>query len=200
MDKGARDDLLAGPADSAAAPADNKRSGARNLIEWVVIIGGALLAAFLVKTFLFQAFYIPSGSMEPTLQIGDRVLVSKLSYRLGEIDRGDLIVFKRPDLPAGTEAAVKDLIKRVIALPGETVETRDGSVYINGKELDEEYLPDGTYSDNVPRQEIPEGTIWVMGDNRGNSRDSRVLGPVSIDSIHGRAFVRIWPVGDISTL
>jgi signal peptidase I len=127
-------------------------------------------------------------------------LVSKLSYRLGDVDHGDLIVFKRPDLPAGAEAVVKDLIKRVIALPGETVETRDGSVYVNGKKLDESYLPDGSFSDNVPRQEIPEGTIWVMGDNRGNSRDSRVLGPVAIDSIHGRAFVRIWPVGDISTL
>jgi len=200
MDNGARDDLLARPPASAAAPADNKRSGTRNLIEWIVIIGGALLAAFLVKTFLFQAFYIPSGSMEPTLQIGDRVLVSKLSYRLGEIDRGDLIVFKRPDLPAGAEAAVKDLIKRVIALPGETVETRDGAIYVDGKKLDEAYLPDGIFSDNIPRQEIPEGTVWVMGDIRGNSRDSRVLGPVAIDSIHGRAFVRMWPVGDISTL
>ncbi len=199
MEDGARDDLLARPLDEAVGPA-KKNGAARNLIEWILILGGALLAAFLVKTFLFQAFYIPSGSMEPTLQIGDRVLVSKLSYRLGDIDRGDLVVFKRPDLPAGAEAAVKDLIKRVIALPGETVETRDGSVYIDGEKLDEEYLPGGSYSDNVPKQVVPDGTVWVMGDNRGNSRDSRVLGPVAIDSIHGRAFVRIWPPADLSTL
>lgn len=196
MEQAARDELLASRPPQAA----EQKGAARNTVEWIVILSGALLAAFLIKTFLFQAFYIPSGSMEPTLNIGDRVLVNKLSYQWGDIERGDLIVFSRPDLPAGSEAAVKDLIKRVIALPGETIETRDGSVFINGSRLEEPYLPAGTYSDNVERQKIPAGTVWVMGDNRGNSRDSRVLGPVDADTIHGRAFVRIWPVGNLTTL
>ncbi|HUR48662.1 MAG TPA: signal peptidase I [Acidimicrobiales bacterium] len=201
MSDAARDDLLAvataGPQREAASSAATKStSRARSAIEWVLVIVGALAAALLIKTFLFQAFFIPSASMQPTLQIGDRVLVNKLSYKFGDIDRGDLVVFKRPDLPADSAAVVRDLIKRVIALPGETVEARDGAIYINGKKLNEPYLPSGTISENLPSQVVPAGRIWVMGDNRTNSRDSRVLGPIDIDTIHGRAFVRIWPLGE----
>jgi signal peptidase I len=202
MSETARDDLLAAPpgttpADDGEGAAGKKASRTRGAVEWALVIVGALAAALLIKTFLFQAFFIPSASMEPTLQIGDRVLVNKLSYRFGDIDRGDLVVFKRPDLPKESAAVVRDLIKRVIALPGETVEARDGSIYINGKKLDEPYLPQGTLSENLPSQVVPAGRIWVMGDNRTNSRDSRVLGPIDIDTIHGRAFVRIWPLGQL---
>src|SRR3990170_1908929 len=102
---------------------DSKPSGLRNVVEWIVIAGGALLVAFVIKTFLLQAFYIPSLSMAPTLKINDRVLVNKLSYDLHEIHRGDLVVFESPP-NEGSET--KDLIKRVIGLPGETVESRDG--------------------------------------------------------------------------
>ena len=205
MTETARDDVLAAPAGVATAekPAkgtEKQPSRTRNAIEWVLVVVGALLAAFLIKTFLLQAFYIPSGSMEPTLHIGDRVLVNKLSYQFGEIERGDLIVFARPDIEPGTEVAVRDLIKRVIALPGETVESRDGAIYVNDKRLDESYLPRGTISDNVNRQVVPAGKLWVMGDNRGNSRDSRVIGFIDEDSVHGRAFIRIWPLGDFGLL
>jgi signal peptidase I len=204
MEHGARDDLLARPSQAIAGDvgATDKppTSRARNLIEWVVILGGALLAALLIKTFLFQAFYIPSGSMEPTLKIGDRVLVNKLSYQWSDIERGDLIVFARPDLPAGAEAAVKDLIKRVVGLPGETIEARDGEIYVDGRKISEPYLPSGSISDNLPPTEVPAGKVFVMGDNRGNSRDSRILGPIDLDSVHGRAFVRIWPVGELGLL
>lgn len=202
MTETARDDVLPLPpstgVQAAALPSDaeEKSSALRSGLEWILIIAGALLAAFVIKTFLFQAFYIPSGSMEPTLQIGDRVLVNKLSYRFGEIDRGDLVVFSRPDLSPDDEAAVRDLIKRVIALPGETVESRDGRIYVDGEAIDEPYLPGGTMSENVPRQVVPAGRIWVMGDNRSNSRDSRVLGTIDVDTVHGRAFIRIWPLGD----
>lgn len=200
MSDTARDDLLAAPTATvpigAEGSAEKTTSKTRGAIEWVLVIAGALAAALLIKTFLFQAFFIPSASMEPTLQIGDRVLVNKLSYKFGDIDRGDLVVFKRPDLAAESAAVVRDLIKRVIALPGETVEARDGAIYINGKKLDEPYLPKGTLSENLPGQVVPAGRIWVMGDNRTNSRDSRVLGPIDIDTIHGRAFVRIWPLGE----
>src|SRR6202011_700092 len=117
-----------------------KRSGWRNGIEWIVIIVAALLVALVIKTFLFQAFYIPSESMEPTLKPGDRVLVNKLSYDFHSIRRGDIVVFKRPPGEAG-DPAIKDLIKRVIALPGESIEQRDGNVFINGRQLKEPYLP-----------------------------------------------------------
>ena len=201
----ARDDLLRAPAGVATADAPQETgakpaSKKRDVIEWALVLVGAIGAALLIKTFLFQAFFIPSASMEPTLHIGDRVLVNKLSYKFGDIERGDLVVFKRPDLAAEEAAVVRDLIKRVVALPGETVEARDGAIYINGERLSEEYLPQGTISENLPSQVVPAGKIWVMGDNRSTSRDSRVLGAVDIDSVHGRAFVRIWPLGDLQLL
>lgn len=193
----ARDDVLAVPGRTGAAEAEEARSASklRGALEWVLVIVGALVAALLIKTFLFQAFFIPSGSMEPTLQIGDRVLVNKLSYKFGEIERGDLVVFSRPDIPAESAAAVRDLIKRVIALPGETIEAREGEIWVDDRRISEPYLPRGTLSENLPRQVVPPGKIWVMGDNRTNSRDSRVLGPIDADTVHGRAFVRIWPLG-----
>ena len=116
---------------------ETKPSGLRNAVEWVLIAGGALLVAFVIKTFLLQAFYIPSLSMAPTLKINDRVLVNKLSYDLHDVRRGDLVVFESPP---NEGSATKDLIKRVIGLPGETVEARDGHILINGQVLDEPYL------------------------------------------------------------
>ena len=206
MSDTARDDLLRAPGGVATldTPADDQgaksSSKTKTAVEWALVIVGALGAALLIKTFLFQAFFIPSASMEPTLHIGDRVLVNKLSYKFGDIERGDLVVFKRPDVAEEEAAVVRDLIKRVIALPGETVEARDGSIYINGKRLEEDYLPTGTLSENLPSQVVPAGKIWVMGDNRTNSRDSRVLGAIDADTVHGRAFVRIWPLGDFQLL
>lgn len=206
MSDTARDDLLRAPGgvatlDASAGESEAKStSKTRTAIEWALVIVGALGAALLIKTFLFQAFFIPSASMEPTLHIGDRVLVNKLSYKFGDIERGDLVVFKRPDIAAEEAAVVRDLIKRVIALPGETVEARDGAVYINGERLEEDYLPNGTLSENLPSQVVPAGKIWVMGDNRTNSRDSRVLGAIDVDTVHGRAFVRIWPLGAFQLL
>jgi signal peptidase I len=170
----------------------------RSLVEWAAVIVGALVVALLVKTFLFQAFSIPSGSMQPTLRPGDRVMVNKLSYRFGDIERGHLIVFERP--PSMPELATKDLIKRVIALPGESVEARDGVVHIDGAALDEPYLPEGTRTENLPRQTIPEGHYLVLGDNRGSSQDGRAFGPIAEELVIGRAFLRIWPVADLTRL
>ena len=171
----------------------------RSGLEWIIIIGGALLVAFVVKTFLIQAFFIPSGSMEPQLAIGDRVLVNKLSYRLHDIHRGDIVVFERPPGPA-SDVEIKDLIKRVIALPGETVEAREGHLLVNGKRLNEPYLPaDQATADFSPRR-VPGGRVFVMGDNRENSKDSRYFGPISDGLVIGRAFVRVWPLGSLSSL
>lgn len=152
----------------------------------------SLLIAILVKSLLVQAFFIPSESMVPTLKVGDRVLVNKLAYDYGDVDRGDVVVFEAP--PEARSAEIADLVKRVIGLPGDTVEARDdGAVYVNGKRLDEPYLPPGTTTTNLPPTKVPAGHIFVMGDNRGASRDSRYFGPVEESSIVGRVFVKIWP-------
>lgn len=196
------------------APADERGDAAiplmpvrhrpiRNLIEWVVILGVALLVALLARTFLVQAFYIPSASMVPRLEIGDRVLVNKLSYRLHDVHRGDLIVFDRPRCDAA-DPQIKDLIKRVIALGGDRVEGRDGAVFLNGTRLQEGYLPAGVRTSDFALYEVPQGHVWVMGDNRGNSKDSRILcgGPTPIEErrIVGRASIVIWPLSSFGLL
>ena len=173
-------------------------SSVRNIVEWVVILGGALLVAVLVKSFLFQAFFIPSGSMEDTLQIHDRVLVNKLSYKLHDIHRGDIVVFERP--PKETDPTIKDLIKRVIAVGGDTIESQSSVILVNGKPVDEPYRKTAALGTAVEKQTIPAGMIWVMGDNRTNSSDSRVFGPIASSSVVGRAFVRIWPLGSLGLL
>lgn len=175
----------------------------RTLVEWAAVIGGALLVALVVRSTLAQAFWIPSPSMEPTLQEGDRVLVNKLSYELHDVHRGDVIVFERPPMAVGgnPEEDIPDLIKRVIGLPGDVIEARaDGSVYINNRRLDEPYLAPDTHTADLARQEVPEGHVFVMGDNRANSSDSRAFGPIDEDLIVGRAFIRIWPLGDVGGL
>ena len=169
----------------------------RTAVEWVVIIGGAVLAALVIKTFLLQAFYIPSASMEHTLEVSDRVLVNKLSYRLHDVHRGDIVVFERPADEAGE---IKDLIKRVVALPNETVEGRDGRVYVDGRPLDEPYLSDGTTTSPFPSFRVPDHEVWVMGDNRSNSKDSRVFKGIRESRIIGRAFIRIWPLPALTLL
>jgi signal peptidase I len=189
----------------SGAPPPHRRSRRRVLVEWVIVIVVALLVAQLIKTFLLQQFSIPSESMAPTLRTGDRVFVNKLSYRLHDVNRGDVVVFERPArLP---DPRTKDLIKRVIGLPGETVEfrTADCQVVVDGRVLEEPYLAPGTCTEAPgeavdPDQdgsiEVPADTVFVMGDNRNTSTDSRVFGAIEEDSIVGRAFVIIWPVGD----
>ncbi|MEA3055342.1 MAG: signal peptidase [Actinomycetota bacterium] len=189
----------AAPADGPVpAPSSSDQHSVRNLVEWVGIVVGALVVALVVKTFLIQAFFIPSLSMYPTLDKGDRVLVNKLSYKLHDVHRGDLVVFERP--PGQPASTIKDLIKRVVGLPGESIEARAGVVYIDGKRISEPYLVDGVTTDNLPRQTVPKGEIFVMGDNRDDSADSRVFGAIDEDSIVGRAFLRVWPIPDIGLL
>lgn len=173
-----------------------QRSSTRNAIEWLVVIIGAVVVALLIKTFVVQAFRIPSDSMVPTLQDGDRVLVNKLSYDAHDVNRGDVVVFHRPPNLVAAEGDPEDLIKRVIGLPGETVSARDGVVYIDDRRLTEPYLPEGTATFNLDAPiTVPEGHILVMGDNRGNSTDGRSFGPIPIDTVIGRAFVIMWPPG-----
>ena len=172
----------------------------RAAVEWILVIVGAIGVALLLKIFLFQAFYIPSSSMEPTLQIDDRVLVNKLSYDAHDVNRGDLVVFRRPEEISGD---TRDLIKRVIGLPGESVSTDPdtGQVLIDGQPLIEPYLDPSVRSSGLETPVVvAEDHVFVMGDNRGNSQDSRVFGPIETDSIVGRAFIRVWPLSDIDFL
>ncbi len=173
-----------------------RRSATRSAVEWVVLVTAALLIALLIKTFLFQAFWIPSDSMVPTLEKGDRVLVNKLSYRLHDLNRGDIVVFKAPD---AAQSGIADLVKRVVGLPGEEIEGRDGSIFVTDgvtgetSLLEEPYLPEGTVSKEFDPVGVPAGAMFVLGDNRLLSKDSTVFGPVTQDDIVGRVFVRIWP-------
>jgi len=166
-----------------------------------VIVAIALTVALLLRVFVVQSFYIPSGSMIPTLQVGDRILVNKLAYRLHGVGRGDIIVFRAPPKVASTcDTTDQDLVKRVIGLPGETISDRDGTVYINNKVLPEPWLPKhapNTYTATFPPVHIGPDTYFVMGDNRENSCDSRYWGSVNRSMIIGKVEVRIWPLGRI---
>jgi signal peptidase I len=185
--------------------------------EFGVLTLMALVIAILLKTFLIQAFFIPSGSMEPTLMPNDRILVNRLAYRFGHIERGDIIVFADPTPTpqdrgiVGTllhwlgegigvvRPADDDFIKRVIALPGETWEIRDGVTYIDGRKLDEPYVNQADLDTrSLGPETVPDGMLFVMGDNRNHSGDSRFpppggLGYIPIDRVIGQAFVTIWP-------
>ena len=166
--------------------------------EWLVLVAASLAVALFVRGFLIQAFYIPSESMVPTLVKNDRVLVNKLSYKLHDVHRGDVVVFKAP--PGAATAEVKDLIKRVVGLPGETIEGRNGSIFINSKPLDEPYLPPDVRSRDFPPEKIPPDKFYVLGDNRQDSRDSTFFHAIDEAAIIGRAFVKIWPLSDLGLL
>lgn len=181
----------------------------RLLIEWVPLLLGAFLLAMIVRLFAFQAYFIPSGSMIPTLMVQDRVLVNKLSYDFHDVNRGDVIVFKRPE---GTSGDVDDLIKRVIGLSGETLVFQNGNVFVDGQLVEESYIaeqdstfpiagipgcvPAGTSTECT----VPSDHVFVLGDNRRGSTDGRVFGPVPEETIVGRAWVRVWPITSIGLL
>jgi signal peptidase I len=172
----------------------------RTVLEWLAVIACGVVIAVVAQAVLVQAFWIPSPSMTPTLERGDRVLVNKLSYKTHDVHRGDVIVFERPPGASQDDNGIKDLIKRVVAIGGDTIEGVDGAVYVNGERIEEPYLEDSTPTDNLPRQQIPEGHVFVMGDNRTNSEDSRVFGPIDEDTIVGRAFVKVLPVEHVGWL
>ncbi len=187
-------------------------------LELPLLVGTALIIAVLIKTFLIQAFFIPSGSMKETLQINDRVVVNKLAFVVGDFAIGDVIVFddprggfEQPD-EGVVESTVRTLmesiglavpqsefIKRVVGLPGDTVELRANQLYVNGEPIDEPYLaadaqpPSECSGSTYGPIEVPADHLMVMGDNRCHSSDGRVFGPIPIDTVVGKAFVIIWP-------
>jgi signal peptidase I len=196
-------DAPSSQASSVAGARRQQRLGRiRSLREWATVIAGAIGIALVVRAFLLASFFIPSPSMNPTLHNGDRVLVNKLAYRLHGVHRGDVVVFERPpELKDAPE--VKDLIKRVIGLPGETVEFKDGRILIDGHLLDEPYLPAGTQTLAKTKGDkitVEEGQVLVLGDNRENSKDGRFFGPFDQKLIVGRAFVLYFPMKNLGFL
>lgn len=170
----------------------------RAAFEWIAIVAVAVIVALIVKAVAIQAFYIPSESMAPLLTEGDRVLVNKMAYRFGAIDRGDVIVFERP--PGEPDTSITHLIKRVIGLPGDTVESIDDVLYVNGEALEEDYLPEGATTEGLPKTVVPKDMLWVMGDNRNDSADSRFFGAIDEDSVVGQAEFLVWPVNELKHL
>jgi signal peptidase I len=194
----------------------------RAVAEIPLLLALAIGIAFIVKTFVAQAFYIPSGSMLPQLQVGDRIVVSKLAYQLHDPRRGDIVVFDCPPRAACPQSeggilpvrilrgvfeaiglrqpSTEEYVKRVIGLPGEQVQAAQGRVFVNGKALIEPYLPTGTVTADFGPIRVPDGQLWVMGDNRAQSADSRVFGAITESSVVGRAMLRAWPIGSASFL
>ena len=211
--------------DAKAAGERHRNPIVRFLGELPGLVIMALVLAILIKTFLFQAFYIPSASMEPTLHgctgcSGDRVLVTKIPYYFGDPKRGDIIVFEDPDPAKRPDRGViggfthwlfqavgvqkpdnEDFIKRVIGLPGDTVWAKHGKVYVNDIAIAEPYLPKGDTTGDFPHTKVPKNSYFVLGDNRSNSDDSRFgLGFIPRDAIIGKAFFLVWPPSRWTTL
>ena len=203
-------------------PEKEKRSGAASLLEFFLIIAVALGLALGIQAFLVKPFRIPSASMEPTLDIGQRVLVSRVNYHFGDPDRGNIVVFKPPagadDNTCGIPTEPDDrhpcarptpgrskqnFIKRIVGLPGDRLKVIGGRAYINGKRQNEPFIREDTTCPicNLPKEiTIPPDEFFMMGDNRGQSADSREWGPVPRDNLIGQAFFTYWPPKRIGTL
>jgi len=156
----------------------------------------AVAVAFGVRAYVAQTYFIPSASMEPTLMIGDRILVNKVSYHLHGVGRGDIVVFATPPKEVA-DTAIKDLVKRVIGLPGDVISSQGGRVLIDGRPLREPWLPRGTVTTAIHTQKVPPHEYFVMGDYRSDSQDSRFFGPISRSLIVGRVVLRIWPLSHL---
>ncbi len=161
-----------------------RRRAALELVETIAV---ALVLALLVRAFVLESFLVIGYSMEPTLHNGERLFVNKLVYRIREPQRGDIVVFRYPFNPS------RDFIKRVVAVAGETVEIREGRVFVDGRFLMEPYVQSQDFATH-PAVLVPPGHVYVLGDNRRNSEDSRVFGPFPTRYVKGRAFLLYWPL------
>lgn len=185
--------------------AHGNSNAARDFIELVAFAGLAFVVALLVRAYVAEPFIIPSASMTDTLMVGDRLVGEKLTYRSSSPQAGDIVTFKDPDDPSLT------LIKRVVATEGQTVNLVDGKVYVDGTELSEDYT-DGKPSYPLPAQSsllssaitypytVPAGHIWVMGDNRTNSQDSRYFGAIPVSNVTSKAVFVFWPPEHVGTI
>ena len=183
---------------------DEKKSLWRTFLEFAIVIVTAIFVAFAIRAFVFELYVVPTGSMLQTIQKQDMLIGEKISLHFKDPQPGDIVTFRDPIDPN------KILIKRVIAEGGSTIDLKDGYVYIDGKKLTEPYV-DGQSTDPEPNAPniglpimypytIPEGYIWVMGDNRGNSLDSRAFGPVNKSAVTSKAQLIVWPIEDVTML
>lgn len=165
------------------------------ILSWIKLIATAFILAFLLKTFIFQIAFVKGPSMQPTLYQGQILIVSKISYRIGSPKRGEIVVIN-------DKLENKDLIKRVIGMPNESLEIKDGSVYIDGNILSPDYTDIPTYENGFEKSKTSDNEYFVLGDNRVESRDSRsdTLGFVKEKSIIGKAVFRLWPLNKIGVL
>lgn len=179
-----------GPQEAAEGKAEEpKKPGKSAAREWAETLVIALVVALVIRTFVVQVYLVEGPSMEPTLHTNERVFVNKLIYRLRSPKPGEIIVLQDPNQPQ------RELIKRIIATEGETIEIKKGTVYVNGQPLKEPFINTAIKSTtDMPAQPVPENTVFVMGDNRGMSFDSRNIGPVSLSKIDGKAFFMFWPI------
>lgn len=173
-----------------------RKSSTGGLGEFLVILVITFALVFgVVRPFVMEAFYIPSESMVPTFEVGDRVFVNKFIYRFRDPKQGEIVVFK------SIEGEQEDLIKRVVGVPGDTITLSNGMLLVNGVAKDEPYvnhqLPDPSSFGPIT---VPEGKVFVLGDNRANSRDSRFFGPLPVQDVEGEAFVIFWPPGRVRLL
>jgi signal peptidase I len=172
-----------------------RKSHRRGIIEWLLVLVVAVTASFLIRTFVFQTFSIPSSSMNPTLWKGDRIMVNKLSVDFGTINIGDIVVFKAPpDVKADCDDAVTDLVKRVIGVPGDHLTSKGNTIYVNGKPLDQKWSHYAALGTAIGQVTVPQGEYFMMGDNHSNSCDSRTWGMVPRSSIIGKVFLKFWPL------
>jgi len=166
-----------------------KRSPLGVVAEIVIIVAAAFAIAMLVQAFVVKPFTIHQISMQPTLLEGDRILISRLTYHFRDPKPGDIIVFRSP-VNEGD-----DLVKRIVAVAGDRVAVKNGVLYVNGEPKDEPYLLERPFAGDMAEEVVPPGKVFVMGDNRNNSGDSRFFGPIDRDSIIGCALCVYWPVG-----
>jgi signal peptidase I len=190
------------PSTEVASPADptpaTTKSRKRALTEWIVILIVAVLVSIFMRTFVFETYFVPSGSMYPTLQVGDRIIVDKLSVDFGTINRGDIVVFKAPKkvaIACGDDVA--DLVKRVIGLPGDNLTSKGNTIYVNGKAVKEKWPHIEPLGTAIGKIHVPAGEYFMIGDNHAPSCDSRAWGFVPRSSIIGKVFLRIWPLSRI---
>jgi signal peptidase I len=202
------EDTLSEAAPPASPESDPSRGAHRRrlIVEWTIIVVVAVVISLLMRTFVLQTFYIPSASMEPTLQIGDRIIVSKLSVELGSIHRGDIVVFRAPPAEHCGDP-VSDLVKRVIGVPGDTLYSDMNKIFYKNASTHGKYVQlRETWSHREPlgspvtQVTLKANQYFVMGDNHPDSCDSRYWGPVTRSEIVGKVFLRIWPLGRLSFL
>jgi signal peptidase I len=178
--------------EEATAP---RKSGRRSLVEWLIVIAVAVTLSLLIRTFAFQTFSIPSGSMNPTLWKGNHVMVDKLSVDFGTINVGDIVIFKAPpDVKKDCGDDYADLVKRVIGLPGDHLTSVGNTIYVNGKPLDQKWTHYKEIGMAIGHVTVPKGQYFMMGDNHVDSCDSRVWGTVPRSDIIGKVFWKFWPL------